>query len=349
MTHPHHMTVLRSPVFRAIFLTALCGASLNAFAATELTVYTAFEAEDLPRYKAAFEKANPDVQIKWVRDSTGVITAKLLAEKANPRADAVWGLAASSLLLLKSEGMLQAYAPKGVERVEARFKDTSNPPSWVGGDAWAASLCVNTVELKKKNLPMPQSWADLTKPIYKGQIAMPNPASSGTGYLDVSAWLQMWGEQKGWAYMDALHQNIASYTHSGSKPCKDAARGEVTIGVSFDFRAAKTKTEGAPVEVVVPTEGVGWDAEAAAIIKGTDFEGASKKLMDFAVSDAALAEYNKGFAVLSVPGKAKPVPNFPADIEKKMIKNDFAWAAKNRERILAEWSKRYDGKSEKKQ
>ena len=49
-----------------------------------------------------------------------------------------------------------------------------------------------------------------------------------------------------------------------------------------------------------------------------------------------------------MPGKAQPVPNFPADIEKKMIKNDFEWAAKNRERVLAEWTKRYDGKSEKK-
>ena len=30
------------------------------------------------------------------------------------------------------------------------------------------------------------------------------------------------------------------------------------------------------------------------------------------------------------------------------MKNDFAWAAKNRDKILAEWTKRYDGKSEPK-
>ena len=30
-------------------------------------------------------KANPDIKIQWVRDSTGIITAKLLAEKNNPR------------------------------------------------------------------------------------------------------------------------------------------------------------------------------------------------------------------------------------------------------------------------
>ena len=57
----------------AAVLTALSG---PAFAAkTELTVYTALEAEQLKTYKRAFEKANPDVDIKWVRDSTGIFTA----------------------------------------------------------------------------------------------------------------------------------------------------------------------------------------------------------------------------------------------------------------------------------
>ena len=31
--------------------------------------------------------------------------------------------------------------------------------------------------------------------------------------------------------------------------------------------------------------------------------------------------------------------------EKVMVKNDVEWMAKNRDRILAEWTKRYDGKS----
>ncbi|MEY2345300.1 ABC transporter substrate-binding protein [Proteus mirabilis] len=74
-------------------------------------------------------------------------------------------------------------------------------------------------------LSKPTSWQDLTKPEYKGKIVMPNPASSGTGFLDVSAWLQIFGEQEGWAYMDKLHQNIGQYVHSGSKPCKMAASG----------------------------------------------------------------------------------------------------------------------------
>jgi iron(III) transport system substrate-binding protein len=150
-------------------------------AQTELTVYTAVEAEDLAKYAERFNEDHPDIKINWVRDSTGIITAKLLAEKDNPQADVIWGLAATSLLLMKAEGMLEAYAPKGLEQIDGKFRDKTDPPYWVGMDAWVAAICFNTVEAEKNNLPMPASWEDLTKPEYKGHIAMPNPNSSGTG------------------------------------------------------------------------------------------------------------------------------------------------------------------------
>src|SRR5262245_52669812 len=90
----------------------LAGAALffAAFGAaaqkTQLTVYTALETDQIKAYQTAFEKANPTIEIVWVRDSTGIVTAKLLAEKANPKADVVMGLAATSLAILADEGML---------------------------------------------------------------------------------------------------------------------------------------------------------------------------------------------------------------------------------------------------
>ena len=92
-------------------------------AAEELTVYTAIEAEDLGKYAERFNEAHPDIEVKWVRDSTGIITAKLLAEKDNPQADVIWGLAATSLLLMKGEGMLMPYAPRGLDQLDAKFRD----------------------------------------------------------------------------------------------------------------------------------------------------------------------------------------------------------------------------------
>src|SRR3546814_17447871 len=65
-------------------------------------------------------------------------------------------------------------------------------------DAWAAAVCFNTVEAEKLGLPAPKTWKDLTNPVYAGHIIMPNPNSSGTGFLDVSSWIQLFrsGERR---------------------------------------------------------------------------------------------------------------------------------------------------------
>lgn len=328
---------------------ATCVLAGSVWAKTDLLVYTAVEADELKMFKEAFEKDYPDINIKWVRDSTGVVTAKLLAEKSNPQADIVWGLSATSLLFLAKEGYFQPYAPKGLDKLDKRYYDTkNNPPLWVGQRAYIAAVCYNTVEGKKHNIPEPKTWQDLTKAAYKGHVIMPNPNSSGTGFLDVSAWLQMWGKDKGWAYMDALHENVARYTHSGSAPCKMAAAGEIPVGISFDYRGAKSKSEGAPIEVIVPSEGVGWDLESFGVVKGAKNLKAAQALADWSVTRTANEIYSKQYAVVAMPGVAKPVPNLPPVILEKMIKNDFLWAAANRDAILSEWQKRYDAKSDPK-
>src|SRR5690606_35404649 len=113
------------------------------------------------------------------------------------------------LVLLDQEGMLEPYRPAGFDAILPQYKDGKNPPAWFGMDVWGATVCFNTIEAQKQKLPRPDSWKDLTKPVYKGKIVMPHPASSGPGFFDVTAWLQRWGEKDGWAFMDGLHENIA--------------------------------------------------------------------------------------------------------------------------------------------
>ena len=335
-------------MFRILGAVALAGACAAAFAQkTQLLVYTALETDQLKAYEQGFYREVNDVEIRWVRDSTGVIIAKLLAEKANPQADVVMGVAASGLALLDQNGMLIPYAPINLDAIMMQYRDRKNPPAWWGMDVYGATVCFNTVEAKKRNMPKPETWADLTKPVYKGQIVMPNPASSGTGYFDVAAWLTMWGDKKGWDYMDKLHENIAMYTHSGSKPCNQSATGEFVIGISFEYRAHTNKAKGAPIDLVFPKEGLGWDLEAFAIHKGTKKMDAAKKLADWASSKNAMKLYGKNFAITAQPGVAEPLANIPKDYEQRLVKMDFNWSAKNRERILAEWNKRYNAKSEK--
>ena len=135
-------------------------------------------------------------------------------------------------------------------------------------DAFLGVICFNTAEAAKDKIATPTSWKDLLNPALKGKVVMPHPASSGTGYLAVAGWLQSMGEAEGWKFMDALHENIGVYTHSGSAPCVQAAKGERVAGIALDMRGASEKTKGAPLEVVIPKEGVGWEMEATADRQG---------------------------------------------------------------------------------
>jgi iron(III) transport system substrate-binding protein len=315
----------------------------NAMAAQEVTVYTAFETDILAKYKSAFEQENPDIKIKWVRDSTGIMTAKLLAEKNNPRAEVVWGLAGSSMALLKEEGLLQPYTPKGLDQLNASLNDPQSNQAWFGNDAFFNAVCFNEAVAKQLNLPKPTSWQDLTNPVYKGHIAMPNPASSGTGYMQVSAWLQNMGEDKAWNYMRELDKNIAHYTHSGSKPCVQAGMGEVAIGISMASRGAKLKTQGAPLAVITP-KGIGWESEAVGLVKASD---AAKRVVDWSISKAANELYIEMYPVVGHKDVKATVSNFP-NVKANMAKMDFAQMGSKRADILAVWSEKFDAKSEPK-
>jgi iron(III) transport system substrate-binding protein len=105
--------------------------------------------------------------------------------------------------------------------------------------------------------------------------------------------------------MDALHENIAQYVHSGSKPCKQAGAGEFPIGISFEFRAHQVKKSGAPVELVFPKEGLGWDIEATGIMKTSKKMDQAKRLADWMASKEANQVTANWWAVVAYPGVAK--------------------------------------------
>lgn len=341
----------KTPPMRRRFLIAGMGAlalptSLSAAPRkTRLIVYTALENEQLAPYKSGAEKALKDVEIAWVRDSTGVITARLIAEKANPRADAIWGLSVFSLMQLDQMGMLEPYTPKGAEELRPSFRSSRSPMTWTGMDAFASAICFNTVLAKKKNIPTPKTWSDLLQPAFAKQVVMPNPASSGTGFLTVAGWLAHDGTEAGWKFMTELHQNIATYLHSGSAPCTNAARGEYVAGIGLDMRAVELKNQGAPIDIIVPSDGVGYDLEGMAIVKGTKNLPAAERLADFSVSPAANELYGKFYALLALPNVKSSVRNYPPEFAQRLVKVDFEQIAHDRDAVLKEWSARFDSKS----
>ena len=144
---------LRAAAIAAVTLALSTGALAQSRA--KLTVYSALENEQLAPFKAAIEKAVPEVEVEWVRDSTGVITARFLAEKDNPKADMILGLAASSMLLFEQANLLETYTPAGSEQLRATFKDNADPKTWTGMDAFLGVICFNTVEAKKAGITQP--------------------------------------------------------------------------------------------------------------------------------------------------------------------------------------------------
>ena len=124
------------------------------------------------------------------------------------------------------------------------------------------------------------------------------------------------GEAEAWKFMDGLHQNIAVYTHSGCAPCVQAAKGERVAGISFDMRAARGEDgRRAASRSISPAEGIGWDMEAFAIVKGTKKVDAAKKVADWAVTKAANELYSKYYAVVAHPDVKNVPKNYPADAE----------------------------------
>ena len=99
-------------------------------------------------------------------------------------------------------------------------------------DVWGATVCFNTVEAQKKNIPKPETWKDLTKPVYKGPDRDAQPGVARAPASSTSPrWLSLWGDKDGkgdgWKYMDALHENIAHVHPLGIEAVQHGRRRRV--------------------------------------------------------------------------------------------------------------------------
>jgi iron(III) transport system substrate-binding protein len=327
----------------------LAGGGSEAGAANTVVLYTALEEDETADYLALAKKEMPDLDIKWVRYSTGEVMAKLIAEKDNPQADVVYGTAVTELAGAKD--LFVPYKAKDFDKIGKEYKDPAG--YWTAIDMYVAAFCVNKDRLAKKGLPMPQSWADLTKPVYKGEVIMPNPASSGTGYLQVTSLLFMngikQGKEGGWDFLKKLHENIVEYTNSGSAPAKLASSGEVAVGVSFGYRVAKQMADGFPVAMVFPSEGSGYELEANALIKGAKHPAAGKRFLDWAISENAMKAYSKYKIMVTRTGVvSQSTLPLPKPEEVKLTPMDFAWSAKNKAALMEKWTALFQDKAQPK-
>ena len=183
---------------------------------------------------------------------------------------------------------------------------------------------VNTKKLKELNIPAPKCYADLIKPEYQGQIQYPDPRVSGTGYSLISTFSTLWGEEKAFDYLKKLEPNLMQHTKTGLAS-NYLANGTVAIDLGFMLVYPREKKNGAPVEGILPCEGVGYSLGGASIIKEARNLDNAKLFMDFVLSKEAQEIPWKESDSYQLPTNihAEPAPGFLPASKLKLVDIDF--------------------------
>ena len=271
---------------------AISGLVLSSavFAAAEsrLVVYCSAQNTMCEQEVLAFEQKYK-IKTNSIRGSTGSIFARIEAEKANPQGDVWYGGTLDPHSQAGEMGLLEAYKSPNLQYIPDALKD----PAKVKGNYSSAiylgilGFGVNTERLQKLNLPVPKCWKDLTDPKYKNEIQAADPQSSGTAYTQIATFVQLWGEEEAFKFLKELNKNVSQYTKSGNTATRNTARGEAAIGIGFLHEHSIEKEKGAPVELIVPCEGTGYEIGGVSIIKGARNPENAKLFVDWALSKEA--------------------------------------------------------------
>jgi len=319
-------------------------APLTAAAQGELVVYCTVQEEWCRPMVAAFEKAT-GIKVSMTRKSSGEFYAQLKAEASNPRGDIWWGGTGDPHLQAAEEGLTLEYkSPKMNELQDWAVRQwEASKGRTIGVYAGALGFSYNNDQLKKNRVPEPKCWADLTKPVYKDEIQVANPNSSGTSYTMLATLVQLMGEDKAFDYLKALHKNVNQYTKSGAAPARAAAVGESLIGITFQHDAVVQAVGGAPVTIVSPCEGTGYEIGSMSIIKGAKNLENAKKWYDWALGAEAQSIGAQAKVSYQVPSNksAHAPPQAPKFSEIKLINYDFVkyGSSAERTRLLTKWDK----------
>jgi iron(III) transport system substrate-binding protein len=154
-----------------------------------IVIYSCTEDYKNEFYLAELQKKFPEVNFVLDYQGSGAAAAKLKAE----------GLQTEGDILLSWEytyfDMLTDYL------ADLSYFDTSNymedmltpTKKYLPECRNSGAIVINTELLKEKGLAEPTSYQDLIKTEYKGLLSMPNPKSSGTGYMFLRNLVNAWG------------------------------------------------------------------------------------------------------------------------------------------------------------
>jgi len=309
--------------------------NIAVVAADKVVIYASVDEGNAKKILDAFS-AQTGITAEFVHLSSGPAMARITAEANNPQADVWLGAPSENHVVLKEEGLTIPYISAAMEKLDPSFKDPDG--YWRSFYMNPMALCINTEALKKAGATKPVSWQDLLKPEYKDLIQMPTPQSSGTAYAIITTLVAVMGEDEAFEYMKKLNPNVQTYTSSGTGPSKGVAVGQAAIGIQFTPAFFEFIDQGYPLEVIFPSEGVGFEAPAVSIIKGAKNIESAIILIDWLVSkdgqDVLSKEKTYFYPVIPEAELSKGMPAFS---ELKTIVVDKQWAGENKKRLVDRW------------
>nr|WP_316642633.1 extracellular solute-binding protein [uncultured Roseateles sp.] len=269
----------------ALLLSLSAGLAGSALAGT-VTVITSFPKELTQAYKLAFEKANPSIKLEMLNKSTVQGIAYVRELPVGQRPDIFWASAPDAFEVLAGQQLLDKVGDLANKAVPAKVGNypINNPQGLYLGQALAGyGLMWNTRYLAANKLPAPAQWADLTRPVYFGHVAMSAPSRSGTTHLTVETLLQGEGWDRGWSQLLQIAGNSAAITERSFGVPDGVNNGQFGIGLVIDFFGLAGKFSGFPVEFVYPDVTAVVPANIGLITGGKNPEEA-RKFIAYSVS-----------------------------------------------------------------
>ncbi len=292
---------------------------------------------------AGFQR-DTGIRVSMARKSSGEILAQLRAEAANPRTDIWFGGSSETHFTAAEQNLLQAYTSPNMAQLHpwARRVHAMANGHCVGVSSGAIGIINNREVMARRGLPVPHSWADLLRPEYRGEVQLPNPNSSGTAYTIIAGLIQLWDEDRAFAYLRELHRNVNAYTRSGAAPVQAVARGETAIAVSFNMETETLVQQGFPVDITYPAEGTSYEVACMSIMRGARNLANARRFYDWYLTPAAMdiGLASNQYHVPAHPG-ARTDPRIPDMNAIRLIDYDFAayGEARRRRQILERWDR----------
>ena len=302
---------------------------------SKVVVYSSHVEGPLVAACNAFMEKYPNITVEIVRLGGSEIFARLENEAANPLADIVWGAGVDTVDAYSE--YLQPYVSVEDANIPEQFKDPE--------DCWYADSLVVYCNFYNKSLvgdDIPTSWASAADPNYAGKIAMANPTSSGSAFVQVCSMLFLNGTkennyEEGWEFVEKFYKNLNGIVQSSSGNCyKMVADGEYAWGLTleksvYDYRGNDN------LGWAYASEGTAAVGEGIAVVKNCKNLKNARLFVDFILSQECQQAQTNDWSKRSVRADVTPREGLPALSEMKILDYDLAWATENNAYVKERW------------